>query len=144
MCCNLRQAGPDALPAGASLSACNPCGPQPALLCVFAWRMSVAAWAKRGWLGALITAHPFAHRSRPPWFQCPAVSGLEGIRSARHRLDSTGSPLLRALPDYQRQFQEHLLQATARHEASQQRCAGAALCRLCRPGLHGSRRRRGV
>lgn len=50
-----------------------------------------------------------------------SVSGLEGIREQRHRLDAAGSPLLRALPDYQRQFQEHLLQANARHEASQQR-----------------------
>ena len=39
----------------------------------------------------------------------------------RHRLDSAGSPLLRALPDYQRQFQEHLLQGNARQDASQQR-----------------------
>lgn len=51
----------------------------------------------------------------------PAVSGLDGIRQLRHRLDSAGSPLLRALPDYQRQFQEHLLQGNARHDASQQR-----------------------
>ncbi|KAL4447174.1 hypothetical protein ABPG77_007207 [Micractinium sp. CCAP 211/92] len=58
---------------------------------------------------------------------CPVdLSGLEAIRSQRHRLDSAGSPLLRALPDYQRQFQEHLLQGNARHEASQQRMAYCA------------------
>ena len=51
------------------------------------------------------------------------MSGLEGIRAQRHRLDAAGSPLLRALPDYARQFQAHLLLAHARHEASQQRCA---------------------
>ena len=51
----------------------------------------------------------------------PAVSGLEGIAQQRHRLDEAGSPLLRLLPDYQRQFQAHLLQANAAHEASQQR-----------------------
>ena len=60
------------------------------------------------------------------------MSGLQGIRTARHRLDSAGSPLLRALPDYQRQFQEHLLQATARHEASQQRWVQHAMLR-CLP-----------
>jgi hypothetical protein len=50
------------------------------------------------------------------------VGGLDSIRQQRHRLDEAGSPLLRLLPDYQRQFREHLLQANARHEASQQRC----------------------
>ena len=59
----------------------------------------------------------------PPTPAADAVSGLDGIRAQRHAvLDAAASPLLRALPDYQRQFREHLLQANARHEASQQRC----------------------
>ncbi|EFN58270.1 hypothetical protein CHLNCDRAFT_57098 [Chlorella variabilis] len=59
--------------------------------------------------------------------ECPLdLSGLEGIAQQRHRLDEAGSPLLRLLPDYQRQFQAHLLQANAAHEASQQRMATCA------------------
>jgi hypothetical protein len=46
---------------------------------------------------------------------------LEAIGQQRHLLDESGSPLLRLLPDYQRQFHSHLLQGAARHQASQQR-----------------------
>ena len=49
------------------------------------------------------------------------MSGLDAIAQQRHRLDAAASPLLRLLPDYQRQFSQHLLQANACHEASQQR-----------------------
>lgn len=52
----------------------------------------------------------------------PDLSGVEAIRTQRHRLDAASSPLLRALPDYLRQFQEHLLTAAARHDACQHRC----------------------
>ncbi|PSC71466.1 Autophagy-related 11 [Micractinium conductrix] len=56
----------------------------------------------------------------------PDLSGVEAIRTQRHRLDAASSPLLRALPDYLRQFQEHLLTAAARHDACQHRLVTCA------------------
>ena len=54
------------------------------------------------------------------------MSALERIAASRHPLDGTTSPMLRALPDYQRQFQAHLAEASAYWEASQQRLGACA------------------
>eukprot|EP00887_Chlorella_sp_A99_P002015 scaffold18.g2015.t1 len=75
-------------------------------------------------------AHLRPGATLPPAESLPPVvldmSAAEAALSARHPLDAERSPLLRALPDYQRQFQAHLAQATAYWEASQQRMATCA------------------
>lgn len=54
------------------------------------------------------------------------MSAADAALRAAHPLDAERSPLLRALPDYLRQFEAHLQQAGAYWEASQARMATCA------------------
>ncbi|KAK9820447.1 hypothetical protein WJX72_010464 [[Myrmecia] bisecta] len=57
----------------------------------------------------------------PPLPPIPEVPAPQSVRYEPHMLDEAGSPLVRALPDYERQFRYHLTKAQAHCEGSQQR-----------------------
>jgi hypothetical protein len=50
---------------------------------------------------------------------------MPALLQQHHKLDYAGSPLVRALPEFQRQFEQHLQQGSAIAEASQRRCVFA-------------------
>ena len=52
-------------------------------------------------------------------FFLAAVAPPPAVSCEPHALDEAKSPLIRALPDYERQFRYHLAQAGALFEASQ-------------------------
>ena len=57
-----------------------------------------------------------------------AVANQPLISYEPHTLDGAASPLIRALPEYERQFRDHLTRAQAVWEASQVRIGLACSC----------------
>lgn len=92
-------------------TACTPCPKQPALQHTFTPHPSCLIPAGVPWASCL----------PPPRSSLSTIVPQLAAVTLRHPLEAAHSPLVRALPEYERQFEQQLVEARAYWETSQQR-----------------------